>query len=160
MQQAAKAGTPAESAVLGYVDRYREQLFGASVAHDWSRRTVAVEERTNDPADHFFASDKRRPRRCLGNANLGRAMQDQPAQAVPTPDLLVVKHVKILCGTPDDLPRAFAELATSDVDGSTTALDRPQPDSRLQGRIRAWGTGAKSSLSVALASSLNTNQNS
>ncbi len=69
-------------------------------------------------------------------------MQDQPAQAALTANLLDPQYVKILWGTLEDLPRAFAELATSDVDWSGAALDRPRPDSQLQRRIRAWETDA------------------
>ncbi len=160
MQQADKAGTSAESVVLRYLDRYRDQLFGHPVAHDESGRPVAVVERTNNPAEHFFAGGKRRLRRRLGHANLGRAMQDQPAQAALTANLLDPQYVQILCGTLEDLPRAFAELATSDVDWSAAALDRPRPDSQLQRRIRAWETDAKSPPSVPPASALETAQKS
>ncbi len=160
MRQAAKPGTSAESVVLRYLDRYRDQLFRPPVAHDESGRPVAVVERTNNPAEHFFASEKRRLRRRLGHANLGLAMQDQPAQAALTANLLDPQYVKILSGTIEDLSRAFAELATSDVDWSPATLDRPRPHSHLERRIRAWETDAKSPASVSPASSLETDQKS
>ena len=160
MQQAPRAGTSAESVVLRYLDRYRDQLFGHPVAHDESGRPVAIVERTNNPAEHFFAGGKRRLRRRLGHANLGRDMQDQPAQTALTANLLDPQYVQILCGTLEDLPRAFAELATSDVDWSGAALDRPRPDSQLQRRIRAWETDATSPPSVSPASPLETAQKS
>ncbi len=156
VQPAGKTGTSAESVVLSYLDRYRNQLFGHPVAHDESGRLVAVVERTNNPAEHCFASAKRRLRRRLGHANLGRAMQDQPAQAALTANLRDPQYVKILCGTLEGLPRAFAELAPSDAGWSGAALDRPRPDAHLQRRIRAWETDAKSSPSAPLASPLET----
>ena len=98
------------------------------------RHRVPVVERTNDPSDQFFASSKRSLRRGVGHANLDRDMQDQPAQAALTANLLDPQYVKILCGTLEDLPRAFAELAVSGVDWSAAALDRPRRDSHLQPR--------------------------
>ena len=88
MQQTAQTGASAESVVLRYLDRYRDRLFGPPVVHHEGGRPVAVVERTNNLAEHFLASDKCRLRRRMGRANLGRAMQDQPAQAAFTANLV------------------------------------------------------------------------
>ena len=88
MQETAMAGTSAESVGLRYLDRYRDQLFGHPVAHDEIGHPLAIVERTNDPAEHTCATDKRCLRRRLGHADLGWAMQDQPAQATLTANLL------------------------------------------------------------------------
>ena len=148
----AQAGMPRESIVLRYSDRYRDELFGHPVANDESGRIVAVVEPTNSPSEHFFASTKRSLRRRVGHANLGRGMQDQLAQAALAANLLDPEYVKILSGTLEDLPRAFAELAASAADWSAAALDRPRRDSHLQRRIRAWETDAKTPPDVSLAS--------
>ena len=162
VQQAdkAQADTSPESIVLRYLDRYRDQLFGHPVAQDECGRIVAVVERTNNPSEHSFAKTKRSLRRRVGHANLGRDMQDQPAQAALTANLLDPEYVKILSGTLQDLPRAFAELAASGVDWSAAALDRPRRDSHLRRRIRAWETDAKSPPDESLASPLETDPQS
>ena len=79
--RAAPADTRPEAVVLAYLDRYRDQLFGHPAARDDAGRVVAVVARTNNPAEHFFSQAKRKLRRRLGRAHLGRDMQDQPAEA-------------------------------------------------------------------------------
>ena len=44
-----------EAIVLDYLDRYWDHLFGHPLARDSEGRVVAVVERTNDPAEHFFS---------------------------------------------------------------------------------------------------------
>ena len=135
--QAANPGraTP-EAIVLNYLDRYGDRLFGHPVARDRAGRIVAVVERTNNVAEHFFGSDKQKLRRRLGRANLGRDLEDQPAQAALAANLYCLDYVRIVCGTLERLPRAFAEL---DRDGikETSPLQRSNRDSRLIKRIRA-----------------------
>ena len=71
-----------ESVVLGYLERYSDSLYGHPVALDSAGRVVHVSARTNNVAEHFFATAKQKLRRRLGRAHLGRDMQDQPAQAL------------------------------------------------------------------------------
>ena len=73
-----------EAVVLAYLDRYHDQLFGHPIARDAAGRAVAVVARTNNPAEQFFSQAKRKLRRRLGRAHLGRDMQDHPAQAALT----------------------------------------------------------------------------
>ena len=80
------------------------------MAFDTSGRVVAVVERTNSPAEHCFSKAKRKLRRRLGCASLGRDMQDQPAQAALAANLLDQRCVQVLCGTLDQLPTAFASV--------------------------------------------------
>ena len=127
-----------EAIVLDYLDRYRSQLFGHPLAHDQAGRVVAIVERTNNPAEHFFSNAKRKLRRRLGRAHLGRDMQDQPAQAALASNLLDPHYVKILCGTLEELPRAFAKLVQSGAATAQPALDRCSRDSNLRRRIRQW----------------------
>ena len=116
--QAASGGPGPEAVVLDYLERYRDQLFGHPVARDAAGRVVAIVERTNNPAEHFFSAAKRRLRRRLGRAHLGRDMEDQPAEVALVANLVDPNYVKILCGTFDALPQAFAELVQS---GAATA---------------------------------------
>ncbi len=96
-------------------------------------------ERTNNPAEHRFGSAKRKLRRRLGRANLGRDMQDQPAEAALAANLLDKRYVRLLCGTLDELPKAFANLVQSGAATARPALDRDNPDADLRRCIRAWG---------------------
>ena len=129
------SATP-EAIVLNYLDRYGDRLFGHPVARDGTGRIVAVVERTNNVAEHFFGSDKQKLRRRLGHANLGRDLEDQPAQAALAANLYCLDYVRIVCGTLEQLPRAFAEL---DRDGikETSPLQRSNRDSGLMKHIRA-----------------------
>ena len=74
----------AESIILKYLDRYSSHLFGHPLLID-NGNILAVVERTNNVAEHFFGADKQKLRRRLGRANLGRDLEDQPAQAVLVP---------------------------------------------------------------------------
>ena len=65
---------------------------------------------TNGFAEHSFAGSKQKLRRRLGGANLGHDVEDPPAQAALAADLLCPHSVRIMCGTPDRLPQAFAAL--------------------------------------------------
>ena len=90
---------------------------------------VHVSARTNNVAEHFFATAKQKLRRRLGRAHLGRDMQDQPAQAALAANLLCPEYVRIVCGTLDRLPQALA---------ATTPLQRNNRDAKLRRRNRAW----------------------
>ena len=68
-------------------------------------RHVAVVARTNNVLEHFFASVEQGLRRHLGRAQLGRAMEDQPAQAAFVANLRDPDYVRIVCGTLDQFPK-------------------------------------------------------
>ena len=129
-----------QAIVLQYLDRYFHQLFGHPVAFDASGQVVAVVERTNNPAEHCFSNAKRQLRRRLGRANLGRDMQDQPAQAALAANLLDERYVQALCGTLDQLPAAFASVGQTCLAQAMPVLDRHHRDSELRRRIRSWGS--------------------
>ena len=122
--------------VLKYLDRYRDGLFGHPVARGPAGRILAVVERTNNLAEHFFAIAKQKLRR-LGRAHLGRDMEDRPAQAALAANLLCPEYVRIVRGTLDRRPQAFAELVRKGIT-ATTPLQRNNKDAALRERIRAW----------------------
>lgn len=134
-----KAGSRPEAIVLDYLDRYYEKLVGHPRAYDGDGQIVAVVERTNNSAEHRFASAKRKLRRRVGRANLGRDMQDQPAEAALAANLHDEDYVRALCGNLDELPKAFANLVQSGAATARPALDRDNPDADLRRCIRAWG---------------------
>ncbi len=87
----------AEAIILKYLDRYSSHLFGHPLLTG-DGKILAVVERTNNVAEHFFGADKQKLRRRLGRANLGRDLEDQPAQAVLVSNLNHPDYVKITCG--------------------------------------------------------------
>ncbi|MCB1863441.1 MAG: hypothetical protein KDI47_17190, partial [Gammaproteobacteria bacterium] len=78
--------------------------------------------------------DKQRLRRRLGRANLGRDLEDQPAQAALTANLRHTDYVQILCGSLANLPAAFAELDRQEVEQSTP-LVRDNRDATMLKRV-------------------------
>ena len=123
--------------VLKYLDCYQDGLFGHPVARVPAGRVLAVVERTNHVAEHFFAIAKQKLRRRMGRAHLGRDMEDQPAQAALAANLLCPESVRIACGTLDRLPQAFAELDRQAI-AAATPLQRNNKDAALRKRIRVW----------------------
>ena len=125
------------SVVVGrYLDRYGERLFGHPTRRDEAGRIVAIVERTNNVREHFFGGEKQHLRRRLGRANLGRDLEDQPAQAALAANLRHPDYVRLLSGCLEHLPIAFAELDEQAL-AQATPLSRSNRDSKLQHRIRA-----------------------
>ena len=128
--------TSSETVILKYLDRYAKHLFGHPARYDYSGKIIAVVERTNNVAEHFFGTDKQKLRRRLGRANLGRDLENQPAQAVLVANLHHTDYVRVLCGSLEHLPIAFAELdQVSQADAMP--LQRSNRDTRLRKRVKA-----------------------
>jgi len=131
-----RSPSSAQAVILKYLDRYAKQLFGHPATYDDDGNIVSVVERTNNVAEHFFGTDKQKLRRRLGRANLGRDLEDQPAQAVLASNLLHSDYVRVLCGSLEHLPAAFAELDQATL-REASPLQRSNRDSRLLKRIGA-----------------------
>ena len=127
--------TSPSTVIVHYLDRYQERLFGHPTRRDEEGKIVAIVERTNNIPEHFFGHEKQQLRRRLGRANLGRDLEDQPAQAALAANLRHPDYVHVLCGSLDHLPVAFAELDEQALE-QATPLARSNRDSRLQHRIR------------------------
>jgi len=125
----------AETIILKYLDRYSSHLFGHPLLTE-DGIILAVVERTNNVAEHFFGADKQKLRRRLGRANLGRDLEDQPAQAVLVSNLNHPDYVKIVCGSLENLPTAFAELGRGIMKNEST-LQRSNKDTELMKYICA-----------------------
>ncbi len=120
--------------ILKYFDRYNDHLFGHPAKYDYKGTVISVVERTNNIAEHFFGADKQRLRRRLGRAHLGRDLENQPAQAVLTCNLRHADYVRVLCGSLENLPAAFALLNNKELQ-ETTPLERDNRDAKLLKRI-------------------------
>lgn len=135
-EHSASTTNPSPSTViLKYLERYGALLFGHPSMRDDTGAIVAVVERTNNVAEHFFGQQKQQLRRRLGRANLARDLEDQPAQAALVANLNRPDYVRVLCGSLQNLPAAFAALDASALE-QTSPLSRTHRDSALQSRIR------------------------
>ena len=134
--------TSASAVIVKYLDRYANHLFGHPLRYDGEGEAVGIVERTNNVLEHFFGSEKQRLRRRLGRANLGRDLEDQPAQAALAANLRHPDYVRVLCGSLDHLPLAFSEL-DEQAFGLASSLSRSNRDSSLQRRIRTLLRGEK-----------------
>lgn len=86
------------------------RLFGHPARLGPDGRITAVVSRTNNILEQFFGEQKRQLRRRLGRAHLGRDLEQQPAEAAYVANLRYPTYVRVLCGSLDHLPEAFAAL--------------------------------------------------
>jgi len=121
--------------ILDYLQRHGSRLFGHPVRRDKEGTVLDVVERTNNVLECHFGDDKRKLRRRLGRAHLGRDLQQQPAQAALVSNLSRPDYVQVLCGSLDNLPASFAALDGVDLEG-TTPLVRDHRDRKLQRRVQ------------------------
>ena len=113
---------------------YNKHLFGHPARRDESGKIIAMVERTNNVAEHFFGADKQKLRRRLGRANLGRDLEDQPAQAALAANLRHTDYVRLLSGSLENLPATFARLDQEEYQ-EASPLQRNNKDSGLLKRI-------------------------
>jgi hypothetical protein len=99
-----------QAVIVDSLDRWQTGLVGHPAIRDRHGDVVAVVDRTNNISERFFSHEKQRLRRRVGRALLGRDMELQPAQAALTHNLLHPDYVRIVCGSLDNLPSAFAKL--------------------------------------------------
>jgi len=132
---AAAGKSSVHAVVLRYLQRHGARLFGHPARRDEDGRVLAVVARTNNALEHLFGRHKQELRRRLGRAHLARDLQQQPAQAALVTNLRHPEYVRVLCGSLDDLPDAFATLDGVAVAG-ITPLVRDHRDHRLHRRIK------------------------
>jgi len=121
--------------ILKYFKRYGKHLFGHPALRDADGTILAVVERTDNVPEHFFGAEKQKLRRRVGRAHLGRDLEDQPAQAALVANLQHPEYVRVVCGSLDNLPTAFAQLDEPALE-RTTPLSRSNRGSALLRRIR------------------------
>lgn len=121
--------------ILKYFERYGKHLFGHPTLRDEDGTILAVVERTNNVPEHFFGAEKRKLRRRLGRAHLGRDLEDQPAQAMLIANLQHPQYVRVVCGSLANLATAFAQLDEQAFERKTRLL-RNNRDSALFRRVR------------------------
>jgi hypothetical protein len=124
-----------DAVILRYLDRYGDRLFGHPVLRDEQGNVLAVVDRTNNVLETLFGRTKQRLRRRLGRAHLGRDLEQQPPQVMLTTNLEHPDYVRVLCGSLEHLPEAFAELDAALT--GTGVLLRNNRDFKLARRVRA-----------------------
>jgi hypothetical protein len=123
-----------EARILRYLDRYGDHLFGHPALRDEQGDVLAVVERTNNVLETLFGHTKQRLRRRLGRAHLGRDLEQQPPQVMLATNLEHPDYVRVLCGSLDHLPEAFAKLDSALT--GTGQLLRNNRDFGLHRRVR------------------------
>ena len=96
--------------VINTLDRVKGQLFGHPVVRDSNGNTIFVVDRTNNAVEHFFGRQNQAMRRRTGRKNLGRDLEDLPAEAALVHNLSKPDYVRAVLGSLDQLPARFASV--------------------------------------------------
>jgi hypothetical protein len=101
--------------VLAHLERHGPSLWGHAIAlPPQAGGGTRLVERTNLLLETFWGGFKHGERRRSGRKALSQDLEQLPAEALLARNLTHPDYVAILCGTLDDLPRAFAELDASE----------------------------------------------
>jgi len=119
--------------VLDHLSRYRDRLFGHPVIRDETGSPIFVVSRTNNILETGFAANKQHLRRRTGRRHLGHDIEAMPPQAVLVENLRDPTYVRIVCGSLENLPPAFADLDTIHTPVSKL---RPRPFANLRARVK------------------------
>lgn len=117
--------------LLDQLDRIGEKLFGHPVLQDTDGRILRVVERTNNQAEQLFSHHAHCLRRRTGHRNLGRDLEQLPAEALLVHNLEDPGYLRIVAGSLERLPQAFAALQPA----APTPL-RPRPHQAVKQRLR------------------------
>lgn len=97
--------------ILTHLDHHGENLWGHAIRLPESAGGgVRLVARTNALAENFFKIVKHDERRRSGRKNLGQELEHLPAEAALVHNLEHDDYVRVVCGSLDRLPAAFAEL--------------------------------------------------
>ena len=97
--------------VLAHLERHGPSLWGHVI--DLPRKLgggIRLVERTNVILEAFWHEIKHGERRRSGRKNLADDFEQLPPEAVLARNLTRADYVAVVCGSLDDLPRAFADL--------------------------------------------------
>ncbi len=97
--------------ILKHIDDHGKNLWGHAIRlPEGTGGGVRLVARTNALAENFFKKLKHDERRRSGRKNLGQELEHLPAEAALVYNLEHDDYVRIVCGSLDRLPKAFAEL--------------------------------------------------
>ena len=135
--------------ILAHFDRHGSSLWGHAISlPQEAGGGIRLVPRTNNILEGLHRGVKQGERRRSGRKVLTDDFEHLPPKAVLARNLLRPDYVEIVCGTLDDLPRAFAELdahrrqraSTSQLEGTldegtdtpeVATASLPSPDRRL-----------------------------
>lgn len=98
------------------LDRVKGRLFGHPIVRGLNGEVVFVVARTNNCLEQHFGRQNQDIRRRTGRKNLGRDLDDLPAEAALVHNLNRPDYVRVVVGSLDQLPARFA---------ATKPLSRP-----------------------------------
>ena len=111
--------------VLTHLERHGKFLWGHAVPMpDQLGGGVRLVDRTNNILEGFFHTMKHGERRRSGRKNLAQDFERLPPAAALAANLIRPDYVLIVCGSPDQLPLAFAGLDARDRSRPQAAISR------------------------------------
>ncbi|MEW5907081.1 MAG: hypothetical protein AB1734_09935 [Elusimicrobiota bacterium] len=124
--------------VLDHLDRHRGSLWGHAIPLPKETGSgIRLVDRTNNALERLFRAMKQGERRRSGRKVLSYDFERLPAGAALVSNLTRPDYVKILCGSLDRLPEAFAELDAAERDGhlaASGAHERPATEENVLSR--------------------------
>ena len=97
--------------ILTHVDTHGNNLWGhAIVLPQYAGGGIRLVARTNELLENYFKQIKHLERRRSGRKNLTQDLEHLPASAALVNNLKDTKYVSIVCGSLDNLAKAFAQL--------------------------------------------------
>ena len=97
--------------ILTHVDTHGNNLWGhAIVLPEYAGGGIRLVARTNELLENYFKQIKHLERRRSGRKNLTQDLEHLPASAALVNNLKDAKYVSIVCGSLDNLAKAFAQL--------------------------------------------------
>ncbi len=99
--------------MLKHLERYREHLFNHPYVRNLDGTMAFVVDRTNNRLERRFGVTKQGLRRRTGRRQLTQDLEDLPPLALLTLNLHCPNYVRLLCGSLEHLPVAFATLGST-----------------------------------------------
>lgn len=117
-----------------HLETYGHLLWGHVIKLEDGPTIVVA--RTNNRLEGFWGEDKHGERRRSGHRTLTQVLDTKPAAALLAHNLTCPDYVRLLCGTLEALPQAFAQLDT-DLKQKAFAQKKPSnPKERLPRTVR------------------------
>ncbi|MEW6742878.1 MAG: hypothetical protein AB1486_08970 [Planctomycetota bacterium] len=97
--------------IITHLEKYWNGLFGHCLELPDSDHRPFMVQRTNNISERFFRANKRFERRITGKTKLNRQVDALPGHALLVFNLNNPDYVSQVCGSLEQLPKAFTELA-------------------------------------------------
>ena len=131
--------------ILTHVDTHGKNLWGhAIVLPEYAGGGIRLVARTNELLENYFKGIKHLERRRSGRKNLTQDLEHFPAAAALVHNLKDAEYVSIVCGSLNNLAKAFAQLDQEEQSRRQKGLPSTQTDN-LERVLRI----STSSLSIA-----------